>query len=343
MKQLIAPILSILILLSFTACNLGGFTEVGEENDPTTPMGDNSQTYFRTASDGVVNTVELITMQNPGGTSGEIALFQLDDDSSSQVKSVVMVRATYTEGGGNLTIFPYFRYENEYKSKDPQSTAQGATREEYPAGFSTVYSNYAESLGTSITVGGLVYTWIGTVHQTILDETNAGTRADMMMRLFDLTMIYSQSKIKGFGSTGTVIYLGKTSQFKGTRTGTFNFSPSGISTITTHFDYTNYSDFENMTVNGRQTSVTNRSGDGSMADTVSFAITGASGPAVDGSVEFDAIVLTATVSSSGTYGVTIVGPVESVDHNENNPGFTSYDDLDPIPTTALKLTLPDIP
>jgi hypothetical protein len=338
------PVASAVILITLsilTTC--GSYSDIAEENDPTTPLGENSSTYMRTSTDSSINTVEMITMQDPVDNRGEIDIVQIDDDTIQKVKSVVMIRSAYELSGGNIILHPLFRYEGDYKIKDPQNST-GATREEYSQGFSTSFS-YTNNGGTppTITIGGFTYTSFPHVVQDVIDLGASQERADQMMLLTDLSMIHSQIKIKGFSGLSMSLYFGPPSQFKGTRVGTFDLSLSGLLTVTSHFDFAAYSDYEGLYHSGRQTSSTDRNGDGTMSGTVSFTANGST-TTVQGSVDFGNIELTATVSSGGYYLVTVDGDAKQVQYDVTNPGNPAMSYLDILTADAQpgKLPLPAV-
>jgi hypothetical protein len=343
MRSLAVTAAAVLItLFSITTC--GSYTDIAEENDPTTPLGENSKTFMRTYEDGSINTVEMITMQDPVSGRGEIDIVQIDDDTVDFIKTVVMLRSAYELSGGNIILYPLFRYEGDYKIKNPSSSS-GATREEYSEGFSTSFS-YIENGGETptITVDGLEYTSFPHVIEDVIDLGASLERAKQMMLLTDLSMIHSQIKIKEFGGRGMSQYFGPPSTFKGTRVGTFDLSLSGLLTVTSHFDYDGYSDYEGLYHNGRQTSTTGTDGDGSMSDTVSFTAKG-SDTTVQGSIDFSNIELTATVSSGGHYLVTVDGGDPwDVPHDVTNPGnpAMSYLNILPADSAPGKLSLPAV-
>jgi len=333
----------LITLFLITTC--GSYTDIAEENDPTTPLGENSKTFMRTSTDGSINTVEMITMQDPVGGRGEIDIVQINDDIAGAVKTVVMLRSAYELSGADIIVLhPLFRYEGDFKTKDPQSSS-GATREEYSQGFSTSFS-YTDNGGDppTVTIDGFTYTSFPHVIQDVIDLGASQERADRMMLLTDLSMIHSQIKIKGFGGLGMSQYFGPPSRFKGTRVGTFDLSLSGLTTVTSHFDYAGYSDYEGLYHNGRQTSKTGRDGDGSMSGTASFTAKG-NDTTVLGSIDFSKIVLTATVSSDGYYDVTVDGgDIWEVPHDVTNPGnpAMSYLEILAADSKAGSLSLPAV-
>jgi len=343
MKSLLVTATSILITLSIlTTC--GSYSDIAEENDPTTPMGENSKTYMRTTTDGSINTVEMVTMQDPVNNRGEIDIVQVDDDTSQMVRNVVMLRSAYEISGGKIILYPLFRYDGDYRQKNPQNNL-GATREEYSQGFSTSF-DYTDNGGTppTITIDVFTYTSFPHVLQDVIDLGAVQERADRMMLFTDLSMMHSQIKVKGFGGMAMSQYFGPPSKFKGTRVGTFDLTLSGLSYVTSHFDFDNYSDYEGLSHNGRQTSSTGREGDGTMSDTVYFTAIGNS-ETVQGGVDFSPIVLTGTVSSSGYYRVTVAGVPWDVPHlttNPGNPGGISYLDILTFDAQAGKLPIPAV-
>ncbi len=350
MKRLVT--LSIPLLLFFMLISCGGITDVGEENDPTIPMGDDSSTYMRTSSDGNTSTVEMVTIEDPDADNrGEIALFQMDDtdnDPQTDIKTVLIVRATYQIAGVKITVYPYFRYENDYQAKDPQGSA-GATREEYAEGTSVQYDFTPDGGGGTIKLDNFTFTRVDGIYDNIMAEAVTYTRAVQMMRMYELTIMFSQTKIEGFGGLGMSNYLDKTSRFKGTRIGTFDLSPETRwenleMWVKTHFDYETYSDFSSMTLNGRQTSDAKRNGNGTMWGTVDITVSGTANT-WPGSVKYDALVITATVASSGYYEVTLddgVPVTENVDYATTNPGNFTFTDILAEDTQAGKLSLPDV-
>jgi hypothetical protein len=161
-------------------------------------------------------------------------------------------------------------------------------------------------------------------------------REEQLMKMYDLSIVSSQSKIDGFGGKGMLQYMGKTSLFDGFRFGSFDLEPSwkGVplfSSVITDFEYRDYSDNAYIVLNGKQRSDANMSGNGEMSGTVSFTAQGNT-TTWNCSVNYGNIELEKTLGSAGDYIVTIDGIPYTVSFQHVNPGFFSFTNiLDPDP------------
>ena len=335
MKRLVCILLPLGIgALIFVSCDIGGFQDLAEMIDPTTPIGENSYSYMRTTTDGDGNNVtELITYNEPDGDgNGELAFISIVDDIAGAKVTVSLARATYNLSGTNITLAPYFAYYNEYSAG-----LGNAKQSDDPSDFEQVVSTtfldditgahtFDDSVSDTLTYDDNNYTSIAALYDNIMGKAK-DVRAKQFMQMYELTIITSQTKIEGFGGMGMIQYLGRTVALNGIRVGTYNLTSEGTFNNTTDFDFKNYSDYQGLTLNGLQRSQSDRHGDGNMSGTVDFTLVGSS-ETWTGSVNYDAIVLENTLPTKGYYKIIFDGIDDqgtNVDSLQTtNPGSFDY-------------------
>jgi len=342
MKRLICILLPLVIgALLFFSCDIGGFQDLAEMIDPTTPIGENSYSYMRTTLDGTNNVTELITYsESDGDGNGELVFIVLVDDADDLDPAnwklhVSMIRADYILSDTTITLKPYIVYHNQYTAG-----LTNATQRDDPDDFDQIVSlthlNYVtddhsfdDSVADTLTYDSNNYTSVTTLYDNIMRESDAMVRAKQFMQMYELTIITSQTKIEGFGGMGMIQYLGRTVAFKGIRVGTFELTSEGAFSNTTDFNYKGYSDYQGLTIHGLQRSQSGTSGDGNMSGTVDFTLVGSQ--TWTGSVNYDAIVLDDTLPKGGVYLIkfdgiddqgTGVNPLQTT-----NPGSFDYTDI----------------
>jgi len=345
MKRLISLLLPVFIMvLSFLSCDLGGFQDLAEMIDPTTPIGLNSYSYMRATTDaGNIVTVSITYNEPDGSGIGEFVLNVVvddvsDADSANWKTEVYMIRTTYTLSTGIINHAPYFAYHNTYKAGLGNAT-QSDDPDEFDQIVPSIYLDYVyddpisfddTSVPGILTYAGNDYTSFSTLYDNIMNESTDEERAKQFMHMYELTIITSQTKIDGFGGMGMIGYLGRTVALKGIRVGTFELTSKGTFSNTSDFDYKGYSDYQGMTIQGLQRSNSGTSGDGSMSGTVTFTLEG-SAQTWTGSVNYDAIVLEDTLPTGDYYLIkfdgiddqgTQVDPLETT-----NPGSYDYSDI----------------
>jgi hypothetical protein len=342
MKRLICILLPLVIgVLLFSSCDIGGFQDLAEMIDPTTPIGENSYSYMRVTTNVDGNNVtESITYNEPDSDgNGEFVLTVVvddadDADSANWKVDVFMIRTTYNLSGTDITHTPYFAYHNTY------SVGLGnATQSDDPSDFDQIivstYLSYvtgtkyfSDSVPGMLTYDSNDYTSFTTLYDNIMSEPPE-ERAKQFMRMYEHTIITSQTKIEGFGGMGMIHYLGRTVAFKGIRVGTFELTSEGTFSNTTDFNYKGYSDYQGLTIHGQQRSQSGTSGDGNMSGTVTFTLE--AGATYTGSVTYDTIVLKDTLPKGGAYKIkfdgiddqgTGVDPLQTT-----NPGSFDYTDI----------------
>lgn len=344
MKRLVCILLPLVIgALIFVSCDIGGFQDLAEMIDPTTPIGENSYSYMRTTTDGDGNNVtELITHNEPDGDgNGEFVFIVLVDDDddldpANWKADASLIRATYNLSGADITLTPYFVYYNTYaaglgnakQSDDPSDFDKivDATILSYV----TAAHIFDDSVAGTMTYDGNDYTSVVTLYDNIMGKA-IDVRAKQFMQMYELTIITSQTKIEGFGGMGMIQYLGRTVAFKGIRVGTFELTSEGTFSNTSDFNYKGYSDYQGLTIHGLQRSQSGMSGDGNMSGTVDFTLGGSQ--TWTGSVNYDAIVLENTLPTKGYYKIRFDGIDDqgtNVDSLQTtNPGSFDYTDILP--------------
>jgi hypothetical protein len=341
MRKIAFLFLLLPLIILYTSC--GEVGDVGEKVDPAEPMDGESKSYMRTAVSGVApgetNIVEVVTIEDPGPLGDEIAIMRGSDDGSKF--TVTLTRATYTIKGSNITIYPYLFHSYAYAAYSNPASESGASREIYDQSTPETHAFSVDDLNGELTYGSHVYKRMDFVYDAIMAEPmGPEDRERDIMRMYELTTISSQVKIKGFGGIGMFDYFNETNRLKGIRSGYYDLIVSGklIGGVTTTFAYAGYSDHAYMTLDGRETSKTGYgsadNGDGNMEESVTLTISGESGDTWTVVVDYTDIILDDTLPQ-GTYSVKVgTDDAQDVDAVIFQPGHFDYTTiLDPDPGT----------
>jgi hypothetical protein len=301
MRKIAFLFLLLPLIILYTSC--GEVGDVGEKVDPAEPMDGESKSYMRTAVSGVApgeTNIVEVVTIEDPGPLGDEIAIMRGSDDGSKF-TVTLTRATYTIKGSNITIY----------------------------------------LNGELTYGSHVYKRMDFVYDAIMAEPmGPEDRERDIMRMYELTTISSQVKIKGFGGIGMFDYFNETNRLKGIRSGYYDLIVSGklIGGVTTTFAYAGYSDHAYMTLDGRETSKTGYgsadNGDGNMEESVTLTISGESGDTWTVVVDYTDIILDDTLPQ-GTYSVKVgTDDAQDVDAVIFQPGHFDYTTiLDPDPGT----------
>jgi hypothetical protein len=322
------------LTLAFVSCGLAGYNDLGEAINPYLQLGAESKTYMRTESAVGGDAVELITLSDPDEENrGGIIIMEIIDETT--LFTVKISRGTYELAGGSIAIDIFVEYENAYKPTSNPSGNPGASQTEFSPDKRIEFAFVQEDVQATIALDGTLYKRVDLILDSILAKSSPD-REEQLMKMYDLTIVASQSKIDGFGGKGMLGYIGKTTLVEGFRFGSFDLRPNwkGVplfSSVITEFHYDKYSDNSYVVLTGKQSSEASMGGNGSMSGTVSFTLQG-SATNWSCSVDYGNIVLSETLGSAGFYEVTIQGTPYTVSFEHVNPGFFSFTDiLDPDP------------
>jgi len=142
----------------------------------------------------------------------------------------------------------------------------------------------------------------------LLNGTDATTTACAFF-LANLAVESSEARIPGFNSAGMTQYLNRQEPFEGILHGSVTVGLVNLFSPVVTFTYSDYADFEGVTLNGVQVSSTNSSGDGALSGVVGFRIDRKDLPPLDGQVDYRAVSLTGG-NESGNYMVRLDGGTE---------------------------------
>lgn len=306
-----------------------GYSDLAELVNPFGQLGPASKTYIRTEQSTGYTSCELLTLGDPDDESrGGIVIMRVDDDSSAI--TVKINRGVYQLEGGSIAIELSIEYVNVYTFDSNPKGSPGATQDEFSPQKRMNYSFDQNTTNATITMGGNIYKRIDYVYQSLLADKPSDWPTKFL-RLYQLNIMSSHSKIEGFGGNGMFQYLGRTTLFEGIRFGTMNMRGKGFIKPETSYSYDNFSDLASMTLNGTLSNVSNWKGDGSMDGTVNFTVEGNTNR-WNGEVYYGYVEITSTQASAGPYVVTVEGTPYDVVFNFANPGnfdFTTILDPDP--------------
>ncbi len=322
------------LALAFVSCGLAGYNDLGEEVNPYLQLGTESKTYMSTQTTVIGDALELITLSDPDEENkGGIIIMEIIDRTDSF--TVEISRGTYQIFGGSIAIDIFVKYENDYKWTSNPSGSPGASQTEFSPDMRIEFVFTQDDAQATISLDGTLYKRFDHILDSIMSKSSP-EREIQLMKMYDLSIVASQSKIDGFGGKGMLEYIGKTTLVEGFRFGSFDLDPTWkgvpwLSSVITKFDYDNYSDNAYIVLTGKQSSEASIGGDGGMSGLVSFTAQGTTNT-WNCSVNYGNIALTETLGSSGDYIVTISGTPYNVSYKHVNPGVFSFIDiLDPDP------------
>jgi hypothetical protein len=326
-------LLPALFLLAIGAACLGPYQIIGEELDPTVSLG-NQPTWIQATPDG---TTLIVFAASDGGVTAPFTLTTI-----ARNQSAVILAGTYYSTATTVTLANTFRYvlDNEYNLKVTERA--GAERFDDDGG-----ATYASSVdGGILTLTGISGTpslggfaafpdALANLQATTQDE------ADCLLRVFQLTVISSETRILGFNGPSIIQYTNP-AIFNGVLTGDVTINVQSLLSPNTTLTYQGFSDFAGFLLEGSQYSQTDLQGNGYISSSVAFQMTrdpGDGGPletVVAGQVGYGnadgsppSIILVTGTPSGGSYQLSIDG---------GSSFLVSYDTLNTIDVTACVST-----
>jgi len=301
------PFILVLLLAASAAC-LGPYQIIGQELDPTVSLGD-QPTWIQATP----NQTTLIVFAAPDG--GVAAPFTLTTIARNQ--SAVILTGTYSATATQITMQSSLKYvlTNEYDI--PVTSRDGAQRFVVDAGatYTTSLDGGVLSLTGTPALGSFVPFSSALAN---LQATNQA-QADCLLRVFQVTVISSETRILGFNGPAIIQYTNPAT-FNGVLTGGVNIGVQSLFSPNTTLAYSDFSDFSGFVLDGSQYSQTDLSGNGYISSAVNFQMmneptdggvpyTVIAGNVVYGSADGSppSVLLLAGTPSGGSYQLTVDG------------------------------------
>jgi len=294
------PVAAALLGVVFLAC-LGPYPNVGERLDEVDVV---KGTSFIALDAGAPRILILAPFDG-----GNIAPFTRIDEQ--QPRAVQTLQGTYSGDATNLLKLTFssttlFSLPNE--ASKPVSGRAGASRRQLSPPMQSVAhiegsTEEVLDLSGSGDVAGHYLTLLG--RTAVITGTDA-TATTCAFHMFNLAVESSEARIPGFNSAGMTQYLNRVEPFQGILSGSVSVGLVGLFSPVVTLTYSDYADFQGVTLNGVQVSSTNASGDGVLSGVVSFRIDRKELPPLEGTVDYGEVTLSGG-NESGDYVVTLDG------------------------------------
>ncbi len=325
-----SPVFTALLAACVVGC-LGPYQIIGEELDPTVPLGD-QPTWIQATPE----LTTLIVFARPdGGSAAPFSVTTIGNDLST-----VIVTGTYTSTATEVTLNSTLRYTLDYQYNLPVTSRTGAQRFNVDGG-----ATYTTSLdGGILTLTGTpaLGSFVAFPQALANLQANNQLEAECVLRVYDLTVISAEARILGFNGPAIIQYTSP-ANFNGVIGGYLNISVQSLFNPNVTQIFENYSDFSGFVLNGSQYTVTDLSGNGYLSNVVNFQMAGTppsdGGPtpaAFAGQVVYGnpngsppSLIITGGTPTAGSYQLTLDG----------GPTYLiSYDVLDSIDVTSCVST-----
>jgi hypothetical protein len=287
-----------LLALSAGAACLGPYAILGQALDQTISLGD-QPTWIQATPE---QTTLIVFAAADGGFSAPFTLTTIARDQST-----VILAGSYHFDGNQVILNSTLRYVLRNQYNLPVTQRDGAQRFDIDAGSTYLYSRDGGilTLDGSPSLGSFAYFPDALVGL----KATSQTEAECVMRVFELTILSSETRILGFNGPAIIQYTSPAS-FNGTLAGSVNINVESLLKPNTTLDYQSFIDFSGFRVDGIQYTITDLDGNGNTTNTVYFRMTidpaDGSGPQtlIAGQVGYDLGLVSGT-PSSGTYTLTV--------------------------------------
>jgi hypothetical protein len=298
----------LLLLLGVAAACLGPYQIIGQELDPTVSLG-NQPTWIQATPE---QTTLLVFAAPDGGLSAPFTLTTI-----ARNQSAVILTGMYYATATTVTLLSTLKYvlNNEYSI--PVTQRDGAERFNVDAGatYTTNVDGGILSLTGTPSLGSFASFPAALAN---LQATNQA-QADCLLRVFQLSVISSETRILGFNGPAIIQYTNPAT-FNGVLAGAVNIGVESLFKPNTTLAYQQFSDFAGFVLDGSQYSKTDLSGNGFISSTLNFQMTnspgdgGPPGTVIAGSVLYGnadgsppSVLLSSGTPSGGSYQLTIDG------------------------------------
>ncbi|HZX42350.1 MAG TPA: hypothetical protein VFE93_10960, partial [Myxococcaceae bacterium] len=243
------------------AC-LGPYPNVGEKLDGVDQV--HGTTYI--ALDAGAARILILAPFDGGRT----APFTRIDEK--QPRAVDTLQGTYS--GGNLDVdfssTTVFSLPNE--ASESVSSRSGASRRQLaPPRVSQVHIDATTTevldLSGSSDLAGRYRRLLG---RTVLIADAGSNAAACAFHMANLAVESSEARIPGFNSAGMTQYLNRVEPFEGILSGQVTVGLVGLFSPVSTITFTNYADFEGVTLDGVQISSTDTGGNGALSGVLGF-------------------------------------------------------------------------
>jgi hypothetical protein len=252
--------LPVLLLILGGAC-LGPYQIIGQELDPTVSLG-NQPTWIQATPE---QTTLLVFAAPDGGTTAPFTLTTI-----ARNQSCVILTGTYYATATQVFLSSSLRYvlANEYNL--PVTSRDGAQRSDVDGGatYTTSVDGGILTLTGAPPLGSFASFPVALAN---LEVTNQA-QADCVLRVFQLSVISSETRILGFNGPAIIQYTNPAT-FNGVLSGDVNIGVQSLFKPNTTLTYQQFSDFAGFVLDGSQYSQTDLSGDGYISSTVAFQMT----------------------------------------------------------------------
>jgi len=249
------------LLAAVCAACLGPYQIIGQELDPTVPLGD-QPTWIQATPQ---QTTLLVFATPDAGLSAPFTLTTIARDQST-----VIYAGTYSATATQVTLNSQYKYVLKNQNNLPVTSRDGAQRFNVDAGatYTSTLDGGVLTLTGSPALGSFV-----SFPQALanLKATNQA-EADCLLRVYDLTVISSETRILAFNGPSIIQYTNPAS-FNGVLSGDINISVESLFNPNVTLTYQDFSDFSGFVLNGVQYTNTDLSGNGHVSNKVSFSMT----------------------------------------------------------------------
>lgn len=298
-------------LVLMNSCDMGSYNPIARNLDPFEPLGPTAEAWFRGSGSAGDTMAEIFVLQQgspSAGDAGGFIFIEVHDRGSAYNRTeIALTRGTYIVSGSDIDFYPYVEYTGSYQqTSNPKNNPDPIDREgeliSLPTGFLLSFENL----------------------DTVIGRNDSSDRALEFVTLYQIGVFCSQVIIPGFGGTGMMTYTRET-PFKGLIDGNvLVFMPKLLPQARVDFLYSNQENLPGMVMSGLLRTDSGPTGNGSMSETVTTTIGGGD----EISVNYDAINISGTVPSSGSYSVRFPGDtVVTVDSQLLIPGTLDYGNL----------------
>ncbi|MGO8970116.1 MAG: hypothetical protein ACLQDQ_11165 [Myxococcaceae bacterium] len=301
-------LLSVLLAAAVVGC-LGPYQMIGEELDPTVPLGD-QPTWIQATPE---QTTLIVFARPDGGFSAPFSLTTIASDLST-----VILTGTYSSTATEVTLNSTLKYTLDYQYDVSVTSRTGAQRFNVDGG-----ATYTTSLdGGILTLTGTPALGSFVAFPQALANLQATTQAEAncVLRVYDLTVISAEARILGFNGPAIIQYTSP-ANFNGVISGFLGISVQSLFNPNVTQVFQNYSDFSGFVLDGTQYTVTDLNGNGYLSDVVNFQMAGVppsdggpTAPGISGQVAYGnaqgsppSILINGGTPSAGSYQLTLDG------------------------------------
>jgi hypothetical protein len=298
------------------ACNLGPFPDFLERLDPLDPVEGQVKAWILAEEQ---QTQVLVLSE-----SGRFLHSVIGRDTA-----VVLETGAFSISGKQLVMQSEVRYEFPQES-GAVSNRTGAQSEQ----INREKRRDALREGERLTIEGWG-TFVSTADYVSGLDFSTSTGRGCLLKYIQLSIRTAQSRIRNFGGGGTVIYHNNRSSFSGFLSGEQTIVVENLLSPDTTISSRDFQDFPEVRLDGRIVSHVSTAGDGSLEDSISFRILGATsetgpgGGGAGGAVSSDPSARPVLAS-----GRLVYGPDDAIQIGQGDVVGGSYELVLTTPTSS---------